>query len=111
MDKRYPLAYLLSNFLGLDSTNRTLNRWKTLLRKSSVPIILDCGNWIIKEKDFSDFLKEREHCFKLKKEKIVRITKLSDISKHPTAVSGSDSLQKLLIAKRHKAKLTQSHNP
>ena len=108
MDKRYPLAYLLKTFCGLDSTTKNLNRWKALLRKSSVPIITDSGNWLIKEKDFDRFLKEKEHCFKYEKEKIVPITKLSVMSKHLTEVLESDSLQKLLTSKRLKAKLMQS---
>tara|TARA_R100001460_G_scaffold21597_1_gene44052 strand:+ start:92 stop:427 length:336 start_codon:yes stop_codon:yes gene_type:complete len=110
MDKRYPLAYLLETFCGLDSNTKNLNRWKALLRKSSVPIILDSGHWLIKEKDFNNFLKEREHCFKYEKEKVVHITRSLVQSKHQTATSGSDSLQKLLTSKMQKAKHLKSQS-
>lgn len=111
MDRRYPLSYLLQTFCGLDSNIKNLNRWKALLKKSTVPIILDSGNWLIKEKDFYNFLKGREHCFKFEREKEVLTTKLSVMSKHPMEALGSDSLQKLLTSKRQKAKLTELHKP
>ena len=110
MDRRYPLAYLLETSCGLSPTIGNLNRWKALLRKSTVPIILDNGNWLIKEKDFYNFLKGREHCFRLKKEKAVRTTKSLEPFKLQTAVSESDSLQKLLTSKKQKAKLLMYQN-
>lgn len=100
MEKRYPLAYLLETFCGLSSTNGNLNRWKALLRKSTVPIILDSGNWLIKEKDFYNFLKGREHCFRLEKEKTVRTSKSKERYSYPMEVSGSDNLQELLTSKK-----------
>jgi hypothetical protein len=102
MEKRYPLAYYLETFCGLSSTNGNLNRWKALLRKSSVPIILDSGKWLIKENDFEEFLKGREHCFKLPKQKTVRSTKSKEQSKFPMVVLESGKLQELLIAKKQK---------
>ena len=108
MEKRYPLAYYLETFCGLSSTNGNLNRWKALLRKSSVPIILDSGKWLIKENDFEEFLKGREHCFKLEKEKTVRTGKLKGLSKYPMAVIKSGKLQELLIAKKPKTLQSKS---
>ena len=108
MDRRYPLSYLLETFCGLDSNTKNLNRWKALLRKSTVPIILDSGNWLIKEKDFYNFLKGREHCFKFEKEKIVHTSKSRVQLKYPMAVSGSDKLQKLLAVKKQKNLLMKS---
>ena len=105
MDRRYPLAYLLETSCGLSPTIGNLNRWKALLRKSTLPIILDSGNWLIKEKDFYNFLKGREHCLRLEKEKVVRSTKSLAEYKLQTAVTESDSLQKLLTSKKQKAKL------
>ena len=102
MDKRYPLATLLETFCGLSATNKNLNRWKALLRKSSVPIILDSGSWLIKEIDFENFLKGREHCFKLEKEKTVRTGKFKGLSKYPMAVTELGKVQELLIAKKQK---------
>ena len=108
MEKRFPLAYLLETFCGLSSTNGNLNRWKALLRKSTVPIILDSGNWLIKEKDFYNFLKGREHCFKYEKEKIVHTSKSREQLIYPMVVSGSDKLQKLLAVKKQKNLLMKS---
>ena len=108
MEKRYPLAYLLETFCGLSSTNGNLNRWKALLRKSTVPIILDSGNWLIKEKDFYNFLKGREHCFKYEKEKTVKAYIFKEQSKPQMEASGLSSLQKLLIEKKQKNLLMKS---
>ena len=108
MDRRYPLSYLLETFCGLDSNIKNLNRWKALLRKSSVPIILDSGNWLIKEKDFYNFLKGREHCFKYEKEKIVKAYTFKEQSKPQTEASGLNSLQKLLAVKKQKNLLMKS---
>ena len=108
MDRRYPLSYLLETFCGLDSNTKNLNRWKALLRKSTVPIILDSGNWLIKEKDFYNFLKGREHCFKYEKEKIVHTSKSREQLTYPMVVSGSDKLQKLLAVKKQKNLLMKS---
>ena len=102
MEKRFPLSYYLETFLGLSSTHGNLNRWKALLRKSSVPIILDSGNWLIQEKHFEDFLKGREHCFNLEKTKTVRTGKLEGLSKYPMAVTELGKVQELLIAKKPK---------
>ena len=102
MDKRYPLAYLLEASCGLSPSNKNLNRWKALLRKSSVPIILDSGSWLIKEIDFENFLKGREHCFKLYKQKVVHTIRSKELSKYPMEVSELDNLQELLIAKKQK---------
>lgn len=104
MEKRFPLSYYLETFLGLSSTHGNLNRWKALLRKSYVPIIMDSGNWLIKEKDFETFLKGREHCFRYENAKVVRITKSKERYSYQTEASESDSLQKLLISKRQKLK-------
>jgi hypothetical protein len=100
MEKRYPLAYLLETFCGLSSTNGNLNRWKALLRKSSVPIILDSGKWLIKLNDFDSFLKGREHCFRLEKEKTVHTSKSKERYNYPMGVTGSDNLQVLLTSKK-----------
>ena len=99
METYHPLSHYLTKVLNIKNNGTNILRWKKLIRKRNIPIIKDTGDWLITEKNFEVLLKQEERCFRLEKEKVHPIGKLSEQSMFPKEVTGLGKLQNILKSK------------